>query len=89
MYLPVERMVPDLSSIVKDTAFSSHNQFLQRNTAFGKQLVEIVHITIYYQEDMDLRLVMHTIMIVDGFLRDLGLQSITGIRQFRKDVVTH
>ena len=32
---------------------------------------------------------VHTIMIVDGFLRDLGLQSITGIRQFRKDVVTH
>ena len=32
---------------------------------------------------------VHAVVIVDSFFGDLGFQSITSIRQFGKDVVTH
>ena len=34
-YIPIERVIPNLSSIVENTTFGSLDQFFQRNTTFG------------------------------------------------------
>ena len=44
-HIPIEGMVPDLSSIVKNASLSGLDQLLQRSTSLRQQVVEIIYIT--------------------------------------------
>lgn len=79
-------MIPNLSSIVKNTTFSSLDKILKRCITFGKHLIKVIHITRYYGVSKNLRLMMHTIMIINSLFRDVRLKSITSIGKFRKGV---
>lgn len=80
-------MVPDLSSVVENTSLSGLDQLLKRSTTLRQQIVEIIYITTDQEDPAKLRLVMFTIVIVNGFSRNRRLESVASIGQLRKDIL--
>ena len=87
MHIPIEGVVPDLSSVVENTSLSGLDQLLKRSTTLRQQIVEIIYITTDQEDPAKLRLVMFTIVIVNGFSRNRRLESVASIGQLRKDIL--
>ena len=45
MHIPIEGVVPDLSSIVENASLGRLDQLLQRSASLRQEVVKIIHIT--------------------------------------------
>ena len=74
-------MVPNLGSIVENASLSRFDQLLKGDSPFRDEFVQIIHVTKdQHCKSYGLRLMVLSVMVVDGFFRDMRLECITSVR---------